>query len=44
VGVATGEGIFEEVEHGEEFPGGHDHVVAEPTGDDGCVSLVLIHG
>lgn len=30
----TREGIFQEVEHGEELPGRHDHVVAEPTRDD----------
>jgi len=33
---AAGEGVFEEVEHGEEFAGGHEHVVAEPASNDSC--------
>lgn len=28
---ATGEGVFEEVEHGEEVSGRHQHVVTKPS-------------
>lgn len=31
------EGVLEEVEHGEEFARRHEHVVAEPAGDDGVM-------
>lgn len=34
VGGAAGEGVFQEVEHGEELSGGHEHVVTEPASDD----------
>lgn len=34
VGEASAEGVLQEVEHGEEFPGRHQHVVAEPACDD----------
>jgi hypothetical protein len=31
VSLATGEWILEEMKHGEEFSGGHQHVVTKPT-------------
>jgi hypothetical protein len=40
VRVAAGEGILQEMEHGEELAGRHEHVVAEPAGDDGYLALV----
>lgn len=33
VGLTTGEGIFEEVEHGEEFSSWHQHVITEPSAE-----------
>lgn len=46
VGGSTRERIFEEVEHGEELSGRHQHVVTEPAADntvvhDGLVGLLL---
>lgn len=34
VGESPGEGVLEEVKHGEEVPGRHEHVVSEPAGND----------
>lgn len=42
VGVSTGEGVFQEVEHGEELSRGHQHVVTEPARDDGVVHDGLV--
>lgn len=42
VGGSTREGILEEMEHGEEVSGGHDHVVAEPASNNGVVHDWLV--
>ena len=42
MGEAAGEGVLEEVEHGEEVAGGHEHVIAEPAGDDGVMHDGLV--
>lgn len=39
---ATRERVLEEVEHGEELAGGHEHVVAEPAADDAVVHDGLV--
>jgi len=41
-GLATREGILEEVEHGEELARGHHHVVTEPTSNDRVVHDRLV--
>jgi len=42
VGETSAEGVFQEVEHCEEFARGHEHVVTEPAGNDTVVHDWLV--
>lgn len=43
VGGTTREGIFQEMEHGEELSGWHEHVIAEPASNDLMRLLNLVN-